>query len=73
MVVQSRGTSCCFPLFLKYCLLREESVPQGHLYDQMGLHGPAWLLHVPLLLNRQKLLLLQGELPGSEDGHWMNP
>lgn len=46
MVVQSRGTLCCFPL-LKHCLLREESMPQGHLHDQMGLLGPAWLLHGP--------------------------
>lgn len=47
MVVQSRGTSCCFILFLKYFLFRGDSIPQGHLYDQMGLHGPAWLLHGP--------------------------
>lgn len=46
-MVQSRGTSCCFPLFLKYCLLREVSLPQGHLCDQVGLRGPARPLHGP--------------------------
>lgn len=46
MVVQSRGTLCRFPLLKRY-LLREESMPQRHLYDQMGLLGPAWLLHGP--------------------------
>lgn len=42
-----RAALCCFPLYLKYCLLRETGLPSGHLCDPMGLRVPAWLLHGP--------------------------
>lgn len=45
VMVQSRGASRRFPLYLKYCLLREAGLPRGHLHDHRGLYGPACLLH----------------------------